>query len=329
MSTPVILALFLILLVGVILVMGAFALKRKPPVISPEGIQEYLDYIERRTGFTKPAPLKGDPRGKCLFYTFPTEPTLSVRVVDSLQPTPSSDITDCYDEDQDYLEKQTSTCKREDYCIGPEGEEVSPGKHIIIYNRCDKGVVKPCYEYDESFLAALGLYRGEVCMVREGSDILTYVPCDLGDKNQVFRFTRALPVTLTGNSNGPYLRIYDRDTDMCVAPKRFPPVAGDVLVEGPCSFRKGYYWWVVPGVFFRDVVEGEETTFVSPPQLVYADNTGPLPDNLTDYLGREAERTLSVQPRDGKLVLLPYQINPDTPQGGSSFTEIKKYALYE
>lgn len=303
------LLLFLVVVAFLILIF-AFLLRSKPEKIpDKEAIDEFLEVIRRRVGFSKPQAVS-TARGKCLDYIFPEALTLNVDKVDSLQPIPSSLILDCLDEDTASLIKVYSTCQ-EDYCLNFNGERIEKGESIVFYERCANGLL-PCYEYDESYLASISV--GDSCLKRVEKKVVPAV-CSLLDKEQLWRVNRALPFSLIGNSQSPLARIYNRISGKCLVPTIYPPREGTTLEEGDCFPNKGYVWWLIPPVHFTEAEEG----FLSSPQLVYTENATDFPENLVDYFDRYTP--LSVHLIEGKFILLPYKKRPST----SCFLQINKY----
>jgi hypothetical protein len=184
--------------------------------------------------------------------------------------------------------------------------------------------VQPCAQFDQSFIASLSL--NQRCVVRPD---LNLQPCPgLGGTNQslgkdsIFRITRALPVTLTGNTNGPYVRILNRETGLCLVPSSLSPSSGTSVVQAACEPNSGYTWWFVPELSLSRIVDGQVQNLTSPPQLVYTPGVGPLPENPRDYFSNPGNRALSLQvSNDGRLILLPFSLNP------SARTEFLRYSL--
>nr|WIL03271.1 hypothetical protein Cbor_235 [Cedratvirus borely] len=322
MNVPLLLAIFLFIL-ALVLVLVIFVFPPSTTTITNAEISEFLQTVQRRSGFTQPQPIPGN-RGKCAIYNFPGQITEQTAVVDNLTPQPLSSIIDCYDEDQGFLQKTTITCQREnDFCISPDGESVAFGGSVYLYARCISNV-QPCAQFDQSFLASLSF--NQRCVVQPD---LNLQPCSgLGDtnsgvnKNKIFRITRALPVTLTGNTNGPYVRILNRENGLCLVPSSLSPSSGTSVVQASCEPNSGYTWWFVPELSLSRIVDGQVQNLTSPPQLVHVSSVGPLPENPRDYFSNPNNRALSLQvSTDGRLVLLPFSLSP------SARTEFLRYTV--
>ena len=334
MNVPLIFAISLFILV-LVLVLIIFISPSPSATVSNEEIAGFLQTVQRRSGFSEPQPLPGN-RGRCSIYTFPGQITEQAGVVDQLNAQPLSSIIDCYDEDQGFLQKTTITCQREnDFCISPNGESVAFGDSVYLYTRCIS-TVQPCVQFDQSFIASLSL--GGRCVVRPDLNlgecpglsasssglrgrIVRSTP-DLQashsssasssglNKDTIFRITRALPVTLTGNTNGPYVRILNRESGLCLVPSSLSPSSGTSVVQASCEPNSGYTWWYVPELSLSRVVDGQVENVTSPPQLVYIPSVGPPPENLRDYFSNPNNRALSLQVSDeGRLILLPFTLN--------------------
>lgn len=305
MNVPLIIAIVLLVL-AIIFVVIIFIFPPSTTTITNTEIAEFLQTVQRRTGFTEPQRLPGN-RGNCSIYTFPGQITEQVGVVDQLAPQSLSSIIDCYDEDQDFLQKTTITCQREgDVCISPNGESVAFGDSVYLYARCIANV-QPCSDFDQSYLASLSL-NGR-CVIKPD---LNLQPCSSA-KDSIFRITRALPVTLTGNSNGPYVRILNRENGLCLVPSNLSPSSGTSVVQASCEPNSGYTWWFVPELSLSRVVNGNVENVTSPPQLVYISSIGPPPENTRDYFSNPNNRALSLQvSSEGRLVLLPFSLDRNT-----------------
>lgn len=314
MNVPLLFAIFLLVL-AVIFVLVIFIFPPSTTTITNAQIEEFLQTVQRRSGFTKPVGLPGS-RGNCSIYTFPGQITEQTGVVDQLTPQSLSSIIDCYDEDQGFLQKTTITCQREgDFCVSPDGENVAFGDSVYLYARCISNV-RPCSDFDQSYLASLSL-NGR-CVFRPSLDLQ---PCS-SDKESIFRITRALPVTLTGNSNGPYVRILNRGNGLCLVPSSLTPSSGTTVVQASCEPNSGYAWWLVPELSLTRVVNGNVENVTSPPQLVYISSVGPPPENPRDFFSNPNNRALSLQvSNDGRLVLLPFSLDR------SARTEFLRYTI--
>nr|WIL04125.1 putative membrane protein [Cedratvirus lena]WIL04734.1 putative membrane protein [Cedratvirus duvanny] len=317
MNVPLLLAIVLLILV-IVFVIIIYVFPPSTTTVTNAEIREFLQNVQRRTGFSEPERLPGN-RGNCSIYTFPGQITEQVSIVDELTPQSLSSVIDCYDEDQGFLQKTTITCQREnDVCISPDGESVAFGDSVYLYAKCISNV-QPCVQFDQSYLAALSL-NGR-CVIRPSLDL---EPCmkNLG-KNSIFRITHALPVTLTGNSDGPYVRILNRENGLCLVPSNLSPSSGTSVVQASCEPNSGYTWWYVPGLSLSRIVDGKVENVTSPPQLVYISSVGPPPENPRDYFSNPGNRALSLQvSNDGKLVLLPFTLDR------SAGTEFLKYSIY-
>lgn len=301
----------------------AYSLKPTPKPLTNEQIQKYLDELEKRGGFTEGKPY-GD-RGFCFIYVFSGPVTQNTEVVDSLEPVSPDRIVQCIDSDSAVLRKVSSKCQREDYCIFSDGSRIPAGETFVYYEFCETNK-EPCYNYDQSYLGYLSLNyniiqdKPGVCLTLNNS--VTTQTCQAANPEQLIRISRALPISLTGNSSGPLVKLFDRNTGFCVVPESIPPVNGTPLILSVCAPNSGYTYWIIPPIQFS---EGNNN-FLSPEQLVFTPQTSFFPENLADYFSTNT--AYSVQISNNRLVLRPFVRNSETPEGQLAQTRLIPFTSY-
>lgn len=264
------------------------------------------------TGWSQATPVEGQ-RGLCSLYTYPPTPpnqpgslsqpgilSMDTEVVDTLTPTSIGNVT-CFDTDQLALEKVKLTCTSDgvfgNVCYDNRGREYSVGQNWEFYQQCNK---TPCSDT----LATIGLNfvpndftSKTACLEFDPSSTSTFITgerCDLTETGQLLRIERQ-NADGTANDSGPYGRLMDRITGLCVVPTSATPAQGTRLQLGNCAPADGYVWWFMPPrqatstIIIDDVPVPVVTT--APQQLVYYPNQGKQPPANLAQLDRFIDDT--------------------------------------
>lgn len=252
--------LIVILIFLVILIIFSISRTTSPeqPKNTPADIKKFLEEAQERTDFSKPVPIPGNDRSKCLIYTFPSinpnTPGISTynkEVLDSLTGTESNKlIENCVDNDQVAAFLKQRTCQAEK-CEDSEGNKFTKGETQIQYYPCNIKVCK-----DQLALISINFDPNDFsvsrCLVANKNDNTVTVTkeCNIGSPEQLFRVNRAAAVSLKPLKDGPYARILHRETGKCVIPETDKPVVGTKLKLGSCDINSGFNWLLSPPVEF-------------------------------------------------------------------------------
>lgn len=280
---------------------------------------------QQQTGWAPFEPVPGD-RGMCSVYRFPasspTQPgptTLNTAIIDSLTPGNLSDIS-CVDPDQLVLQKVNQTCVGGGFsgnvCYGGDGIAFQTGQTRQYYvqcksTKCSDTLATVAINFDPSdFTSSNPSLDSEktACLQFDSANPTTPITgerCNLVSNGQILRVERQSPDG-TANDAGPYGRLFDRNTGLCIIPSTVPPAVGTQLQLASCDPANGYVWWFLPPspiiTTERVVIDGQifevPVRNVVPQQLVYYPNNGRAPpkgENLISYLDNNNPVVITVE----------------------------------
>lgn len=295
-------------------------------------IQQSIDEVTKKIGWSKITPTDNASRNTCLLYTFPStmsgnqaiigQPTLNKNVINNITPSPMSS---CIDSDQIVAQQVQRSCENPDLgCIGYDGANYLQGQIEILYQACKQ----PASCSDTLALVGLQFNSNNlsslICIQGNGNSQQGLVSsCDVGNPNQLWRIDRADPTTLKNNVNGPFARIVSRTTNLCLGPLGGTAYSGAPIGLSNCGINSGYVWWVFPP-FVSD-------NGALPQQLVYTTSVDPPPKSnkaLNTYLQNNTLFSLFMD-SNNRLVLLPMIIsNIGDPNANNRNTQILDLTLY-
>jgi hypothetical protein len=281
------------------------------------------------TGWSKAKPAEGI-RGLCNLYTYessnPSQPgilNMNTQFVDGLSPTSIGNVN-CVDTDQLALQKVTLTCTDQgvfgDLCYDNTGKVYGVGQNWQYYQQCNK---TPCN--DTLATVALNFIPNDfttktACLKFDSSSAsepITGDHCDLTDSGQILRIERQNPNGEI-NDSGPFGRLTDRISGLCVVPSSATPTTGTKLQLGPCAPANGYVWWFMPPRKATSIIDIDGIPFpivtTAPQQLVYFPNQGKQPPLSLETLDRFI--------KDKKPVSMSVEVNSDGTMLGTFGTTI-------
>jgi len=298
-------------------------------------IQESIEKIIRKDGWSTGDTSDNNDRNVCLLYTFPGRmdgikaiqgwPSLNTGFLNSLTPT---QLSSCIDPDQLNAQQMVRTCMNPNLgCIGFDGQNYLQGQEELYYDACGTKQSSPCSDS----LALVGLqYNSDDlstlrCVQTSNANLQSQaVTCDISDNNQLLRIIRANPIDLSNNPSGPFARIFNRISGLCLTPLSATPFSGAKVGLTNCTINKGYVWWVFPP-FSSD-------NGVLPQQLVYTTNINTPPSSkkeLNTFLQDNKGSLFSLAFDTTGLVLFPMIVeNMGDPNTNPRNTQLIDYQLY-
>lgn len=238
----------------------------------------------------------------CQLYTFPNNnilaPTTDKSILDVLPFNNNLlSIDGCVDQDQVYVQLSTRLCgaNNEATCVGYDGVIYQAGQFENFYNYCPNtyctnsiiGAIATNFNYNPN--DTNGGFLNTLCLSHNGNanDIVVGKTCDINDNTQYFRIYRATaPINPTFDNNptiditGQFLRIVQRDTNLCVSPESNSQDSNLVLKNCLSLPNNGYVWLLIPSL--------ANNISVFPQQILYTNGTF-MPvnikfDNIFDIL---------------------------------------------